>query len=92
VLGVVVLSYVDGFTSPDTSRWYIKGRLASLYRTEIRAAQMTRSAGSVNKEWTNDVTLQLISEYESMWFCGTAMTTSKNGCHPPSTFSATFRF
>ena len=30
----------------------------------IRAAQMTRSAGSVNIEWTNDVTLQLNSEYE----------------------------
>ena len=43
---------------------YIKGRLASLWRTEIRAAQMTRSAGTVNMEWTNDATLQLISEYE----------------------------
>jgi LysM repeat protein len=25
---------------------------------------MTRSAGSVNMEWTNDVTVQLISEYQ----------------------------
>ena len=25
---------------------------------------MTRSAGSVNMEWTNDATLELISEYE----------------------------
>ena len=25
---------------------------------------MTRSAGTVNMEWTNDVTLQLFSEYE----------------------------
>ena len=25
---------------------------------------MTRSAGSVNMEWTNDATLALISEYE----------------------------
>jgi hypothetical protein len=31
---------------------------------EIRAAQMTRSARSVNMEWTNDATLQLISEYQ----------------------------
>ena len=43
---------------------YIKARLASLWRTEISAAQMTRSADSVNMEWTNDATVQLISEYQ----------------------------
>jgi hypothetical protein len=31
-------------------------------------------------EWTNDAT-----HVKSMWFCGTAITTSENGCHPPST-------
>ena len=30
----------------------------------IHAAQLTRSARSVNMEWTNDATLELISEYE----------------------------
>ena len=30
----------------------------------IGAAQLTRSAGSVNMEWTKDATLEVISEYE----------------------------
>jgi transcription initiation factor IIE alpha subunit len=30
----------------------------------ISAAQLTRSAGSVNIEWTNNATLELISEYQ----------------------------
>ena len=42
-----------------------KGGSQAFKRTVIRVAQLTRSAGSVNMEWTNDATLQLISEYEN---------------------------
>jgi hypothetical protein len=76
-LGVVARSYVDGPKSPDTSRkshtnhglvWL---RLLSVHQRDAHnplgrdtCSSVDSHSCTVNTEWTNDVTLRLISEYE----------------------------